>query len=570
MLKAIVPEAKVLLKDGSIIMFSPQSEPQTSNFIFKFQQNYTDSALLNHKHSPPCYSGPLFDPSDCSNVESGYESVATQDNSRPSPHNLSDLYRQMDIYREENTRLKQENSKFFAQLKQQTDHFLMFAKDNDLQRRKLDVRKVKLDEREVKLDKKYKQCKILMNQVAETKRKEKCVLSESELNQFSGGISSAVLSNVLKEITCSICSEYMVSPTSLNCSHVFCGHCIDEWKRECRSNNTSNNGICPVCRKEVYCQTQVLAFENVITLVLDCFLDSKEKEERSKIVEYRQKHCSSVAAATPQQMSVNSLLQLLSVIPRSRRSSIVITSDSDNDDSNDGHILSDGESDVVELVSNHPSSHTSNVDIELIAGGDYSFSDESDSSDSDFSRSISITVSGGSQNDNARISLDLELGTGSEEDSDDEILMIEDDDSGESDDSTGEHSEEDVIIGFYNLDDESQQDAIVISDSEDERRIVAKPSGRRRRSSLIILSDSEDSRPACRNSHQNGLNSTEIITISNDEAVPGGSNSLRRNGGGRSRSRRSHPYRRSGQNNNNNNTNNNNNRQHARRATLCA
>lgn len=53
-----------------------------------------------------------------------------------------------------------------------------------------------------------------------------------------------VLDNVNKimesELQCSICADLIIEATALNCSHTFCKHCIDTWKRKKKE--------CPVCR----------------------------------------------------------------------------------------------------------------------------------------------------------------------------------------------------------------------------------------------------------------------------------------------------------------------------------
>lgn len=92
-----------------------------------------------------------------------------------------------------------------------------------------------------------------------------------------------IVSSILSEMTCTICSEYFISPTSLNCSHVFCLHCIDEWKHQ----NVGSTAVCPNCRKEITSQTPVLPLKNTISVVLGKTLGRAELEERRQLIEER-------------------------------------------------------------------------------------------------------------------------------------------------------------------------------------------------------------------------------------------------------------------------------------------
>ena len=45
-----------------------------------------------------------------------------------------------------------------------------------------------------------------------------------------------------EEFTCGICYELFVDPTTLNCGHSVCRHCLAQWW------NSSKQTNCPLCR----------------------------------------------------------------------------------------------------------------------------------------------------------------------------------------------------------------------------------------------------------------------------------------------------------------------------------
>uniref|UniRef100_UPI00358F326D E3 ubiquitin-protein ligase RNF8 isoform X2 n=1 Tax=Myxine glutinosa TaxID=7769 RepID=UPI00358F326D len=53
------------------------------------------------------------------------------------------------------------------------------------------------------------------------------------------------------ELQCSICSELFIQAMTLNCSHTFCSHCINEWRKR--------KAECPVCRAAMSTCTPSLA-----------------------------------------------------------------------------------------------------------------------------------------------------------------------------------------------------------------------------------------------------------------------------------------------------------------------
>lgn len=66
------------------------------------------------------------------------------------------------------------------------------------------------------------------------------------------------------ELQCIICQELFIKPVTLNCSHSFCGFCIEKWRRE--------NNRCPMCRKDISSANPSMILENLVTKVRFFFL----------------------------------------------------------------------------------------------------------------------------------------------------------------------------------------------------------------------------------------------------------------------------------------------------------
>lgn len=55
---------------------------------------------------------------------------------------------------------------------------------------------------------------------------------------------------LLNNLKCSVCTEYLIYPVNLTCEHIFCFHCLKEWL-----NNDHRR--CPVCRTSIYSSDRV-------------------------------------------------------------------------------------------------------------------------------------------------------------------------------------------------------------------------------------------------------------------------------------------------------------------------
>ncbi|XP_015172254.1 PREDICTED: E3 ubiquitin-protein ligase RNF8-like [Polistes dominula] len=81
-----------------------------------------------------------------------------------------------------------------------------------------------------------------------------------------------------EQLTCSVCSELFINATTLNCTHTFCLHCINEWNKKRRE--------CPICRVFVTSMNRSLVLDNFIENMLDN-LPIHMKNKRAEIVKER-------------------------------------------------------------------------------------------------------------------------------------------------------------------------------------------------------------------------------------------------------------------------------------------
>lgn len=82
------------------------------------------------------------------------------------------------------------------------------------------------------------------------------------------------------ELVCSICSEYFVQATTLNCSHTYCAACISQWLQQ------QGTPKCPHCRAEVTSRVGSLVLDNYIDRVVEQMGD-EAKTSRKKLKEER-------------------------------------------------------------------------------------------------------------------------------------------------------------------------------------------------------------------------------------------------------------------------------------------
>ena len=87
------------------------------------------------------------------------------------------------------------------------------------------------------------------------------------------------------DLKCIICQEVFVTPTSLNCGHIFCALCIRKWMQKFSAKKTSPS--CPLCKVKIC--SYVISFNtaNIIDNVYKHYLSEEEKSRRKRHEEER-------------------------------------------------------------------------------------------------------------------------------------------------------------------------------------------------------------------------------------------------------------------------------------------
>uniref|UniRef100_A0A0B7AFR9 E3 ubiquitin-protein ligase CHFR n=1 Tax=Arion vulgaris TaxID=1028688 RepID=A0A0B7AFR9_9EUPU len=126
------------------------------------------------------------------------------------------------------------------------------------------------------LEKKDMEQKLLESQLSETKKES----ATAKLQALKAR--EDVLSNFVQlmevELQCAICNELFVKATSLNCAHVFCKLCINQWMKVKKE--------CPNCRAPITSQMQALALDSYIDKMVEQ-LNDEMKQRRAELVEQR-------------------------------------------------------------------------------------------------------------------------------------------------------------------------------------------------------------------------------------------------------------------------------------------
>merc|ERR1712087_493579 len=82
-----------------------------------------------------------------------------------------------------------------------------------------------------------------------------------------------------KQLECVVCSDLMVAPRTLQCGHVTCHQCIEEWMEHSKT--------CPCCRAKIEREpSKVILIEHLIEQTYLTESDRKEYSERK--AEYQQ------------------------------------------------------------------------------------------------------------------------------------------------------------------------------------------------------------------------------------------------------------------------------------------
>uniref|UniRef100_A0A1B6EI08 E3 ubiquitin-protein ligase CHFR n=2 Tax=Cuerna arida TaxID=1464854 RepID=A0A1B6EI08_9HEMI len=98
-----------------------------------------------------------------------------------------------------------------------------------------------------------------------------------------------------EELQCSICAELFIEPTVLNCGHMFCKTCIDEWK--------TKKKICPMCRAKIVTSVRIFTVDTIIEKNV-ALLSAEARSRRESLILQRQKgNQTSVRAKKRKQLS---------------------------------------------------------------------------------------------------------------------------------------------------------------------------------------------------------------------------------------------------------------------------
>uniref|UniRef100_A0A4W3GCM5 E3 ubiquitin-protein ligase CHFR n=1 Tax=Callorhinchus milii TaxID=7868 RepID=A0A4W3GCM5_CALMI len=103
--------------------------------------------------------------------------------------------------------------------------------------------------------------------------------SKSEKEQAQRREAIAEITDVLEnELQCIICSEHFIQAVTLNCSHSFCSHCIEEWRKRKQE--------CPMCRQPICSQTRSVVLDSCIDRMVET-LSEEVRARRAALIKQR-------------------------------------------------------------------------------------------------------------------------------------------------------------------------------------------------------------------------------------------------------------------------------------------
>ncbi|XP_046634480.1 uncharacterized protein LOC124313648 isoform X3 [Daphnia pulicaria] len=109
------------------------------------------------------------------------------------------------------------------------------------------------------------------------------------------------------ELRCGICSELMVSATTLNCMHTYCQCCITHWKTFEEHRGTVAR--CPVCREFTVSEKRNYFADNLIGIIVDGYPE-EGKNRRKELVASHQELLTQNVVTLPETNSSNSSVNL--------------------------------------------------------------------------------------------------------------------------------------------------------------------------------------------------------------------------------------------------------------------
>ncbi|XP_016070412.1 PREDICTED: tripartite motif-containing protein 5-like [Miniopterus natalensis] len=103
-------------------------------------------------------------------------------------------------------------------------------------------------------------------------------------------MASGILVDIQKELTCSICLEFLTEPMSLDCGHSFCQACITANSRQSRIRQEGESS-CPVCRI-IYQPEKLRPNRHLVTIVemlKEVKLSPEEEQKRDLCARHGEK-----------------------------------------------------------------------------------------------------------------------------------------------------------------------------------------------------------------------------------------------------------------------------------------
>jgi len=93
-----------------------------------------------------------------------------------------------------------------------------------------------------------------------------------------------VMNEILEShFQCAICSDLLTKSVSLNCGHLFCKSCIDQWRKKSKSLE-NHKPTCPICRRQIKMLAPVRSLDCFIEKTFDVFYTPESKKLREEHV----------------------------------------------------------------------------------------------------------------------------------------------------------------------------------------------------------------------------------------------------------------------------------------------
>lgn len=86
------------------------------------------------------------------------------------------------------------------------------------------------------------------------------------------------------ELKCSICDEIFIEPMWLNCGHVYCHFCLENWKKECKK--AKKEFSCPNCRSKITQSNRSLHLGNLVNAIFSD-VSGTLKQDREETIKER-------------------------------------------------------------------------------------------------------------------------------------------------------------------------------------------------------------------------------------------------------------------------------------------